>query len=65
MVQGQKEALIDWDGLVELSNRSSGGAPSTGSGMRGGGLRMGGRGCRMTGKRLRMKVLVDEDRLED
>ena len=29
-----KEALIkgDWDGLVELSNRSSGGAPSTGSG---------------------------------
>ena len=30
----RKEALIkgDWDGLVELSNRSSGGAPSTGSG---------------------------------
>ena len=29
-----KEALIKggWDGLVELSNRSSGGAPSTGSG---------------------------------
>ena len=30
----RKEALIkgDWDRLVELSNRSSGGAPSTGSG---------------------------------
>ena len=30
----RKEALIkgDWDGLVELSNRSSGGAPLTGSG---------------------------------
>ena len=30
----KKEALIqgDWDGLVELSNRSSGGVPSTGSG---------------------------------
>ena len=30
----KKEALIkgDWDGLVGLSNRSSGGAPSTGSG---------------------------------
>ena len=30
----EKEALIegDWDGLAELSNRSSGGAPSTGSG---------------------------------
>ena len=30
----EKEALIkgDWDGLVELSNRSRGGAPSTGSG---------------------------------
>ena len=30
----RKEALIkgDWDGLVGLSNRSSGGAPSTGSG---------------------------------
>ena len=30
----RKEALIKgaWDGLVELSNRSSGGAPSTGSG---------------------------------
>ena len=29
----KKEALIkgDWDGLVELSNRSSGGVPSTGS----------------------------------
>ena len=32
--RAKKEALIegDWDGLVELSNRSSGGAPSTGSG---------------------------------
>ena len=32
--RARKEALIkgDWDGLVELSNRSSGGAPSTGSG---------------------------------
>ena len=32
--RAEKEALIkgDWDGLVELSNRSSGGAPSTGSG---------------------------------
>ena len=31
--RARKEALIkgDWDGLVELSNRSSGGAPSTGS----------------------------------
>ena len=30
----RKEALIrgDWDGLVDLSNRSGGGAPSTGSG---------------------------------
>ena len=30
----RKEALIkgDWDGLVELSNRSGGEAPSTGSG---------------------------------
>ena len=30
----RKEALIkgDWDGLLELSNRSGGGAPSTGSG---------------------------------
>ena len=32
--RAKKEALIkgDWDGLVELSKRSSGGAPSTGSG---------------------------------
>ena len=32
--RARKEALIkgDWDGLVELSNRSSGGAPSTSSG---------------------------------
>ena len=32
--KARKEALIkgDWDGLVELSNKSSGGAPSTGSG---------------------------------
>ena len=32
--RAKKEALIkaDWDGLVELSNRSGGGAPSTGSG---------------------------------
>ena len=32
--RARKEALIkgDWDGLVELSNRSGGGAPSTGSG---------------------------------
>ena len=32
--KAEKEALIkgDWDGLVELSDRSSGGAPSTGSG---------------------------------
>ena len=32
--RAKKEALIkgDWDGLVELSDRSSGGAPSTGSG---------------------------------
>ena len=32
--RARKEALIkgDWDGLVELSDRSSGGAPSTGSG---------------------------------
>ena len=32
--RARKEALIkgDWDGLVALSNRSSGGAPSTGSG---------------------------------
>ena len=32
--RAKKEALIkgDWDGVVELSNRSSGGAPSTGSG---------------------------------
>ena len=32
--RAEKEALIkgDRDGLVELSNRSSGGAPSTGSG---------------------------------
>ena len=32
--RARKEALIkgDWDGLVELSYRSSGGAPSTGSG---------------------------------
>ena len=32
--RARKEALIkgDWAGLVELSNRSSGGAPSTGSG---------------------------------
>ena len=32
--KAKKEALIkgDWDGLVELSNKSSGGAPSTGSG---------------------------------
>ena len=32
--RARKEALIKggWDGLVELSNRSSGGAPSTGSG---------------------------------
>ena len=32
--RARKESLIkgDWDGLVELSNRSSGGAPSTGSG---------------------------------
>ena len=32
--RAEKEALIkgDWAGLVELSNRSSGGAPSTGSG---------------------------------
>ena len=32
--RAKKEALIkgDWEGLVELSNRSSGGAPSTGSG---------------------------------
>ena len=30
----RKEALIkgDWDGLVELSDRSGGGTPSTGSG---------------------------------
>ena len=44
--RARKESLIkgDWDGLVELSNRSSGG-PSF--------------------DRLRMKVLVDEDRLED
>ena len=51
--RARKEALIkgDWDGLVELSNRSSG----QGSFDR---LRMSGRG-------LRMKVLVDEDRLED
>ena len=42
----RKEALIkgDWDGLVELSDRSSGGGSFD---------------------RLRMKVLVDEDRLED
>ena len=58
--RARKEALIkgDWDGLVELSNRSSGG-PSFDR------LRMRGRGCGMKGKRLRMKVLVDEDRLED
>ena len=32
--RAKKEVLIkgDWDGLVELSNRSSGGAPSTSSG---------------------------------
>ena len=32
--RAKKEALIkgDWDGLVKLSDRSSGGAPSTGSG---------------------------------
>ena len=32
--RARKKALIkgDWDGLVELSDRSSGGAPSTGSG---------------------------------
>ena len=32
--RARKEALIkgDWAGLVELSNRSGGGAPSTGSG---------------------------------
>ena len=32
--RARKEALIkgDWEGLVELSDRSSGGAPSTGSG---------------------------------
>ena len=32
--RAEKEALIkgDWDGLVELSDRSSGGAPSTSSG---------------------------------
>ena len=32
--RAKKEALImgDWDGLVELSKRSGGGAPSTGSG---------------------------------
>ena len=32
--RAKKEALIkgDWDGLVELSDRSNGGAPSTGSG---------------------------------
>ena len=32
--RARKEVLIkgDWDGLVELSDRSSGGAPSTGSG---------------------------------
>ena len=32
--RAKKEALIkgDWDGLAELSNRRSGGAPSTGSG---------------------------------
>ena len=32
--RARKEALTKggWDGLVELSNRSSGGAPSTGSG---------------------------------
>ena len=32
--RAKKETLIkgDWAGLVELSNRSSGGAPSTGSG---------------------------------
>ena len=44
--RARKEALIkgDWDGLVELSNRSSGPAIL---------------------RQARMKVLVDEDRLED
>ena len=28
----ERQIKGDWDGLVELSNRSSGGAPSTGSG---------------------------------
>ena len=48
--RARKEALIKggWDGLVELSNKSSGG----GSFDR---LRMMGRGLRMRGKRLRMK----------
>ena len=51
--RAKKEALIkgDWDGLVELSNRSSGQGSFDRLGMR--------------GKRLRMKVLVDEDGLED
>ena len=49
----KKEALIkgDWDGLVEFFNRSSGQAIL--------------RQAQMKGKRLRIKVLVDEERLED
>ena len=53
--RARKEALIkgDWDGLVELSNRSSGGPSFDRLRMRGRGLRVMGRGLRMRGTVLR------------
>ena len=56
--RARKEALIkgDWDGLVELSNRSSSGGGSFDRlRMRGRGFRMRSRGLRMRGRRLRMR----------